>query len=57
MVEQCNRPTLDTEYSGLWVVRDFAKRYRLDAQEEARLQKLHGPVARLEALLATARRY
>ncbi len=55
--EQDNNPTEDKKDGVMWVIRDFAKRYRLDAKEEARLQKHHGPMASLDVLLSSARRY
>jgi hypothetical protein len=40
----------------VWSVSDFAKRYRLDAEEEARLLKLLGPFATQQELLMNASR-
>ncbi len=48
-----------TETSGLrkvWNVAEFAKRYRLDPQEENRLLKLLGPFASEQELLMNASR-
>ncbi len=40
----------------VWSVCDFAKRYRLDNEEEARLLKLLGPFATQQELLMNASR-
>lgn len=40
----------------VWSVAEFAKRYRLDRQEEARLLKLLGPFASQQELLMNASR-
>lgn len=55
--QESTAPPPDRQSGPLWQIRDFAKRYRLEAQEEIRLQKLHGQTASLNVLLATARRY
>jgi len=55
--EQNNNLTEDQKDRVMWVIRDFAKRYRLDCKEEARPLKHHGPVAGLDVLLSSARRY
>jgi hypothetical protein len=49
----------DIEDKGLkkvWSVTDFAKRYRLDTEEETRLLKLLGPFATQQELLMNASR-
>jgi hypothetical protein len=49
----------DMEGKGLrkvWSVSDFARRYRLDPEEEARLMKLLGPFATQQELLMNASR-
>ncbi len=49
----------ELENNGLkkvWSVADFAKRYRLDREEEARLLKLLGPFASQQELLMNASR-
>ncbi|KGD99309.1 MULTISPECIES: hypothetical protein [Rhizobium/Agrobacterium group] len=49
----------EVENKGLkkvWSVAEFAKRYRLDRQEEARLLKLLGPFASQQELLMNASR-
>lgn len=49
----------EVENQGLkkvWSVAEFAKRYRLDRQEEARLLKLLGPFASQQELLMNASR-
>lgn len=40
----------------VWSVAEFAKRYRLDREEEARLLKLLGPFATQQELLMNASR-
>jgi hypothetical protein len=40
----------------VWSVAEFAKRYRLDREEEARLFKLLGPFASQQELLMNASR-
>jgi hypothetical protein len=40
----------------VWSVADFARRYRLDTEEEARLLKLLGPFASQQELLMNASR-
>ncbi len=40
----------------VWSVAEFAKRYRLDRDEEARLLKLLGPFASQQELLMNATR-
>jgi hypothetical protein len=40
----------------VWSVADFARRYRLDNEEEARLMKLLGPFASQQELLMNASR-
>ncbi|MFB9951103.1 hypothetical protein ACFFP0_19830 [Rhizobium puerariae] len=40
----------------VWSVVEFAKRYRLDREEEARLLKLLGPFASQQELLMNASR-
>ena len=40
----------------VWSVSDFARRYRLDEEEEARLLKLLGPFASQQELLMNASR-
>jgi hypothetical protein len=49
----------DIEDKGLkkvWSVADFARRYRLDTEEESRLLKLLGPFATQQELLMNASR-
>lgn len=49
----------EVEHKGLkkvWSVADFAKRYRLGRDEEARLLKLLGPFASQQELLMNASR-
>jgi len=49
----------EVENKGLkkvWSVAEFARRYRLDRQEEARLLKLLGPFASQQELLMNASR-
>jgi hypothetical protein len=49
----------DLQEKGLrkvWSVADFSRRYRLDAEEEARLLKLLGPFATQQELLMNASR-
>ncbi|MCC2609300.1 hypothetical protein ABK249_11045 [Neorhizobium sp. Rsf11] len=49
----------EVENKGLkkvWSVAEFAKRYRLDRREEARLLKLLGPFASQQELLMNASR-
>ncbi|AYD00507.1 hypothetical protein [Neorhizobium sp. NCHU2750] len=51
--------TAEIEDKGLkkvWSVADFARRYRLDTEEEARLLKLLGPFASQQELLMNASR-
>lgn len=51
--------TADIEEKGLrkvWSVADFARRYRLDTEEETRLLKLLGPFATQQELLMNASR-
>ncbi len=51
--------TKEIENPGLkkvWSVAEFAKRYRLDRDEEARLLKLLGPFATQQELLMNASR-
>lgn len=43
-------------YKKVWNVSEFAKRYRLDAREEHRLQRLLGPFASEQELLMNATR-
>ncbi|SFB50431.1 hypothetical protein SAMN03159496_04394 [Rhizobium sp. NFR07] len=40
----------------VWSVAEFAKRYRLDSEEESRLLKLLGPFASQQELLMNASR-
>lgn len=46
----------DQPLKKVWSVSDFAKRYRLDAEEENRLLKLLGPFATQQELLMNASR-
>lgn len=57
MTSQLNISDLNNKgLKKVWSVSDFAKRYRLDAQEEARLLKLLGPFASEQELLMNATR-
>jgi len=46
----------DKNLKSVWSVSDFAKRYRLDSDEESRLLKLLGPFATQHELLMNASR-
>lgn len=57
MTSQLNISDLNNKgLKKVWSVSDFAKRYRLDDQEEERLLKLLGPFASEQELLMNASR-
>ncbi|MDR6814991.1 hypothetical protein J2X76_000145 [Neorhizobium sp. 2083] len=57
MTTRMNPDEVDSKgFKKVWSVAEFAKRYRLDREEETRLLKLLGPFASQHELLMNASR-